>query len=77
MPEAPLDARKSFTPMVFIAEGCMEKETQAAVRKLAALLRNKWDREYLAVCGYIRACLWLFLERLFSHLLREEREKKG
>ena len=49
--KACLEARQSFTPLVFSAEGCMGKETNAAVKRLAVLLSNKWDREYVAVCG--------------------------
>ena len=70
--KACLEARRSFTPLVFITEGCMEKETQAAVRQLDAILSKKWDREYLAVYGYVRALLSLSLARFFSHLLRGE-----
>ena len=55
----------------------MGKETNAAVKRLAALLSKKWDREYAAVCGYVRARLSLSLARSFSHLLRGERERKG
>ena len=55
----------------------MGKETNATVKLLAALLSKKWDREYAAVCGYVRARLSLILERSFSHLLRGDRERKG
>ena len=55
----------------------MGKETNAVVKRLAALLSKKWDREYAAVCGYVRARLSLSLARSFSHLLRGERERKG
>ena len=48
-----------------------------AVRQMEALLSKKWDREYLIVCGYVQACLSIILSRLFSHLLRKEREQKG
>ena len=47
--KACLEARQSFTPLVLSAEGCMGKETNAAVRRLTALLSKKWDREYAAV----------------------------
>ena len=75
--KACLDARRSFTLLIFSAEGCMGKETNAVVKRLAALLSRKWDREYAAVCGYVRACLSLSLARSFLHLLRGERERKG
>ena len=44
-----MEARRSFTPLIFSAEGCMEKDTNAEVKRLAALLSKKWDREYAAV----------------------------
>ena len=75
--KACLEARRSFTPLVFSTEGCMGKETNVAVRRLTALLSKKWDGEYAAVCGYVRACLSLSLARSFSHLIRGEREKIG
>ena len=50
----------------------MGKQTNAAVRLLAKLLSKKWDRDYLAVCGYVWARLSLRLVRSFLHLLREE-----
>ena len=55
----------------------MGKETKAAVKRLAALLSKKLDREYAETCGYVQARLSLSLERLFSHLLRGEQEKTG
>ena len=58
-----LEAHRNFNPLVFIAEGCIGKETQAAVRRLAALLSKKWEREYSAVCRYVRARLLLSLAR--------------
>ena len=39
--KACLEARRSFTPLVFSAEGCMGKETNVAVKQLAALLSKK------------------------------------
>ena len=36
--KACLEARRSFPPLVFSAEGCMRKEKNAAVKRLAALL---------------------------------------
>ena len=55
----------------------MGKETNAAVRRLAALLSKKWGREYVVVRGDVRARLSLSLAISFSHILREERERKG
>ena len=72
-----LEARRSFTLLVFSSEVCMGKETNAAFKRLAALLSKKWDREYVAVCGYVRARLSLSLKISLSHLLRGEMERKG
>ena len=75
--KACLEARLSFTLLVFSAKGCMGKEKNSAVRQLTTLLSKKCDREYAAVCGNGRARLSLSLMRSFLHLLRGEREKKG
>ena len=53
--KACLEARRSFTLLVFSAEGCMRKETNAVVKLLAALLSKKLDREYATMCGYVIA----------------------
>ena len=56
----------------------MGKEKNVTVRRLAALLSQKWDREYSAVCGYVQSRLSISLARSFTqHLLRREMEKKG
>ena len=71
--KACLEARRSFTPLVFSAEGCMGKDTQAAFRRLAALLSNKkWYREYAMTCRYVQARLSLSLLISFLCLIREE-----
>ena len=48
----------------------MGRETQASVKRLVALLSNKWDREYEEIYGYVKARLSLSLEISFLHLLR-------
>ena len=51
----------------------MGEETKADTKQLVASLSKKWDREYLATCGYVRACLYLNLVRDFSLFVREPR----
>ena len=54
----------------------MGRETQEAIKRLAALLSNKWDREYIDTCRYVRQRLSLILSISFLHLLREEIKRK-
>ena len=43
-PEACLERRRHFTPLVFSADGVMGEETKATTKQLAAALPNKWGR---------------------------------
>ena len=72
--EACLERRRSFTPLVFSADGLMGTEAKAASRQLASLLSKKWSREYPECCGYVRSRLSLSLVRSVSLLLRGVRD---
>ena len=54
---------KDFTPLVFSVDGLRALEAVAAVKRLAALLSEKWQRAYSLVCGYVRSCLGIALVR--------------
>ena len=64
---------RSFTPLVFSADGLFGKEATAAIRRLACALALKWQRQYSDVVGYARARLSLALVRANSRCLRAER----
>ena len=53
--QACLESRRAFTPMVYSTEGIPVAEALAAQKMLAALLSYKLKREYLEMCGFVRA----------------------
>ena len=55
--EACAAARRHFTPLVFSVDGLSGPEAQAAQKKLARRLANKWHRTYSHVCGFVRSRL--------------------
>jgi hypothetical protein len=52
-----IQARRSFTPLVFSVDDMRSKETTAACKHLARLLSEKWSRSYTQVCGLVRSRL--------------------
>ena len=62
-----LERKCSFIPMVYPAYGVPGTEDVAAQRHLASLLSNKLKREYLEMCGFIRA--WVSLAIVGSNTL--------
>ena len=53
--QACLERRRTFTPMVYYADGILGAEALAAQKRLAALLSYKLKREYSEMCGFVRA----------------------
>ena len=72
--EACQERRRDFTPLVFTVDGCGGVETNAAIKRLAALLAIKWRREYSEVCGYVKSRLSIALVRSASTCLRGSRD---
>ena len=69
-----LDRRRHFTPLVFSVDGAMGPEADAAVKRLSSLLADKWRRQYLEVCGFVRSRLSLALARATSMCIRGARD---
>ena len=69
-----LARRRHFTPLVFSVDGLRGAEADAATKRLAALLANKWKRAYSEVCGFVRSRLSITLVRNASHCLRGARD---
>ena len=61
--QACLERRRTFTPMVYSAEGIPGSEA------LAALLSYKLKREYLEMCDFVQARMSLAIVRYNSLLL--------
>ena len=72
--QACLDRRRQFTPLVFSVDGMRGKEADAACKRLAALLAQKWKRTYSEVCGFVRSCLQIAAVRSASLSLRGDRD---
>ena len=53
--QACLERRRTFTPMVYSADGIPGAEALAAQKRLAALLSYKLKQEYSEMCGFVRA----------------------
>ena len=69
-----LARRRHFTPLVFSVDGLRGGEADAATKRLAALLANKWKRAYSDVCGFVRSRLAITLVRNASQCLRGARD---
>ena len=72
-----LGRRRSFTPMVYSADGIPRTEAVAAQRRLASLFSNKLKQEYSDMCGFVRAWMSLSIVRSNTLLLRGARDKEA
>ena len=75
--QACLERRRTFTPMVYSADGIPRAEALDAHKRLAALLSYKLKQEYSEMCGFVRARMSLAIVRSNSLLLRDPRDKGG
>ena len=73
--QACLEHRRTFTPIVYSADGILGSEALAAQKRLAALLSYKVRREYSEMCGFVRAGMSLAIVRSNSLLLHGPRDK--
>ena len=73
--QACLERRRTFTPMVYSADGIPRVEALAVQKRLAALLSYKLKREYSGMCGFVRARMSLAIVRSNSLILRSPRNK--
>ena len=73
--QACLERRRTFTPMVYSSDVIPGAEDLAAQKRLAALLSYKLKREYLEMCGFVRAQMSLAIVRSNSLLLHIPRDK--
>ena len=68
--QACLERRRTFTPMVYSADGIPRAEALAAHKRLAALLSYKLKQEYSEMCGFVQAMMSLEIVRSNILLLR-------
>ena len=67
--QACLENRRTFTPMVYSADGIPRAEALAVQKRLAVLLSYKLKREYSEIRGFVRVRMLLAIERYSSPLL--------
>jgi hypothetical protein len=53
--EACLEQRRHFSPFVAATDGLLGKESRTLLKKLSALLAEKWEKPYSEICGYVNA----------------------
>jgi hypothetical protein len=53
--EACLEQRWHFSPFMASTDGLLGKESQTLLKKLSALLAEKWEKPYSEMCGYVNA----------------------
>ena len=70
-----LERRRTFTNIVYSADGIPGAEALAAQKRLAALLSYKLKQEYSEMCGFVQARMPLKLVRSNSLLLCGPRDK--
>ena len=68
-----LDRRKHFTPFVVSADGLKGKEAHALLRRIAAMLAEKWQQPYAEVCGYVNARMSIAIIRATHLCIRGSR----
>ena len=73
--QACLKHRRTFTPMVYSADGISGAEALAAQKILATLLIYKLKQEYSEICGFVRGGMSLEIVRSNSLLFRGPRDK--
>ena len=69
VPQACLERRRTFTPMLYSADGIPRAEALAAQNRLAVLLSYKMKREYAIMCSFVLARMSLAIVRSNSLLL--------
>jgi hypothetical protein len=65
--EACLERRCHFTLFVVSADGKIGKEAKVMMKRLPALLADKWQKSYSEVCGYVNARMSIVIVRA-THL---------
>jgi hypothetical protein len=71
--EACLKQRRHFSPFVASTDGLLGKESQTLLKKLSALLAEKWEKPYSETCGYVNAQMSIAMVRATHLCLRGSR----
>ena len=68
-----LEQRRHFTPFVASADGLLDKEASAFLKRLAQKLADKWQRPYSVVAGHLRARMSVSIVHATHSCLRGSR----
>ncbi len=71
--EACLEQRRHFSPFVASTDGLLGKESRTLLKKLSALLAEKWEKPYSEICGYVNARMSIAMVRATHFCLRGSR----
>jgi hypothetical protein len=72
-----LEQRRHFSPFVASADGLLGKEAKIFLRKLSAMLSEKWEKPYSKVCGYVNARMSIAIVRATHLCVRGSRVPTG
>jgi hypothetical protein len=75
--EACLGQRRHFSLFVVSTDGLLGKEAKTLLKKLSALLAEKWEKPYSEVCGYVSARMSIAVCRATHLCLRGSRIPTG
>ena len=67
------ETRRDFTPFVLSVDGMFGEEAKNVIKRLAALLSEKWSRPYSTVCGYLNTRFSIAAVRATHMCLRGSR----
>ena len=68
-----MQMRRDFTPFVLSVDGLFGKEAKNVIKRLAAVLSEKWTRPYSSVCGYLNTRFSIAAVRATHMCLRGSR----
>jgi hypothetical protein len=71
--EACLEQRRHFSPSVASTDGLLGMESRTLLKKLSALLAEKWEKLYPEICGYVNARISIAMVQATHLCLRGSR----
>jgi hypothetical protein len=71
--EARLKQPRHFSPFVASTDGLLGKESRTLLKKLSALLAEKWEKPYSEICGYVNTRMSIAMVQASHLCLRDSR----
>jgi hypothetical protein len=72
-----LEQRRHFTPFVVSTDGQIGPEAEVLLKRLSALLADKWCKPYSEVCGHVNARMSIAIARATHICIRGSRISTG